>query len=201
MARRKGRSRRFLWLIALVIVIPAIVGGTIYYQYVSGISSAQGNLPGGFFRPGMGQGPMFAGGQEQAQEPGGLVAVAPGGELLPTPPVTGTATELPKNVATQIVGDLNVTITLSPYPPVSFQKGDFDVLLTDTKGQPIADATVTLNLTMPGMWMPPNQPQAQYVGDGKYHASAFYTMRGLWQIEVIITHGGQKQSAFFDVWI
>jgi hypothetical protein len=37
------------------------------------------------------------------------------------------------------------------------------------------------------------------VAEGKYHASGYFTMRGLWRIEVIITHGSQKQSVFFEV--
>jgi len=73
------------------------------------------------------------------------------------------------------------------------------VTLADDKGQPVTDAKVSLDLTMPAMWMPPSKPDAQHVGNGKYHASAFYTMRGLWRIEVIITRGSEKQSAFFDV--
>ena len=46
---------------------------------------------------------------------------------------------------------------------------------------------------------PPNQPALDFVADGKYSATGQFTMRGWWRIEVIITRGGQTQSAFFDV--
>lgn len=129
---------------------------------------------------------------------GGLVAVTAEGKTIPAP---GDASPLPANTAMQKIGDLNVTLALAPYPPASFQKGAFDITLRDDKGQAISDAAIALDLTMPGMWMPPSKPNAQNVGDGKYHAEGFWTMRGLWRIEVIITRGGEKQSAFFDVWL
>ena len=130
--------------------------------------------------------------------PGGLVAVTADGKTIPAP---SDAPQLPANTATQKVGNLNVTLALSPYPPTSFQNGNFDITLTDDKGQAITDAQINLDLTMPGMWMPPSKPNAQALGNGKYRASAFWTMRGLWQIEVIIQRGSARQSAFFAVWL
>ncbi len=129
---------------------------------------------------------------------GGLVAVSADGKTI-TP--AADAPKLPENTAAQKVGDMNVTLALSPYPPVSFQKGQFDVTLTDAQGQAITDAQIAIDLTMPGMPMPPSKPEAQHLGNGKYQASAFWTMRGLWRMEVIINRGGQTQSAFFDVWL
>lgn len=108
---------------------------------------------------------------------------------------------LPVNAAMQIIGNTNVMLALSPYPPASFQKGNFLVTLTDSEGQAITDAKVSLDLTMPAMRMPTNKPQATHAGDGKYTASAMWTMRGQWRIEVILVRSGVKQSAFFDVWL
>jgi len=129
---------------------------------------------------------------------GGLVAVTADGKMIPAP---SDAPKLPENTAAQKVGNLNVTLAISPFPPGSFQNGSFDITLIDDKGQAVTDAQISLDLTMPGMWMPPSKPNAQAIGTGKYHATAFWTMRGLWQIEIIITRGNQKQSAFFDVWL
>ena len=129
------------------------------------------------------------------QTTGGLVAVSADGKTLPKDG------NLPDNTAAQKVGNLNVTIAISPYPPASFQQGAFDITLADAEGKAITDAKVSLDLTMPAMWMPPSKPDAQHVGSGKYRASARWTMRGQWRIEVIITRGGEKQSAFFDVWL
>ncbi len=131
------------------------------------------------------------------QTTGGLVAVSPDGKALPV----DSTNKLPDNTVAQKIGNLNVLLALAPYPPTGFSKSDFDVTLTDDKGQPVTDAKVSLNLTMPAMWMPTNTPSAQHVGNGRYHATGLFTMRGLWRIEVIIDRGGAKQSAFFDVWL
>lgn len=166
---------------------------------------AQGFGPG--FGPGRlgGRGPMMSGTPivpEGYTPPsggsGGLFAVTADGKTIPA---SSDAPKLPVNTATQKVGNLNVTLAISPYPPASFQNGSFDITLTDDTGQAVTDAQISLDMTMPGMWMPPSKPSAQAVGSGKYHAAAFWTMRGLWRIEVIIQRGSSKQSAFFDVWL
>jgi hypothetical protein len=126
---------------------------------------------------------------------GGLVAVSADGQ-----PITADSNSpLPENTAAQKIGDLTITLALSPYPPVGFQNGSFDVTLTDGQGQAITDATITLDLTMPAMPMPQNTVVAQHTSDGLYHGTGRFTMRGLWRIEVIVERGGQKQSVFFDV--
>ncbi len=131
---------------------------------------------------------------------GGLVAVSSDGETI-SPPTNSAATELPENTAAQQAGDMNVSLALNPYPPVGFEPADFEVTLTDADGQVINDATVNLDLTMPGMWMPPNPLTLKSASDGKYSATGRFTMRGLWRIEVIITRGAETQSVFFDVWL
>jgi hypothetical protein len=136
---------------------------------------------------------MMGGGQT----PGGLTAVSPDGKALPV----DSTNKLPDNTAAQKVGNLNVSLALAPYPPSGFSRSDFDVTLTNDKGQAVTDAKVGLNLTMPAMWMPTNTPTAQHVGNGRYHATGLFTMRGLWRIEVIVDRTGARQSAFFDVWL
>ena len=129
-----------------------------------------------------------------------LVAVsADGAQISLSPEVTSITGELPKNTAAQKSGDLVVSLALNPYPPRAGQPSEFDVTLTDVNGQSIDNASISLNLTMPSMWMPPNQPDLQFVSDGKYHTTAPFTMRGAWRIEVVITRDGEKQSVFFDV--
>ncbi len=128
---------------------------------------------------------------------GRLIAVTPNGEALPV----DSDNKLPANTAAQKVGNLNVSLALSPFPPAGFSTSNFDVTLTDENGQPITDAKISLNLTMPTMWMPTNTPAAQHVGNGRYQATGRFTMRGLWRIEVKIDGGGSARSAFFDVWL
>jgi len=127
---------------------------------------------------------------------GGLVAITADGNTI-----SSDADGLPANTASQKVGDLNVTLALSPYPPMGWQPGTFDVTLTDQSGQPVTDARVSLDLTMPGMWMPPNSLQAQSAGSEAFHADGRFTMRGLWRIEVIVERAGHKESAYFGVWL
>ena len=141
-----------------------------------------------------GRGPGLMGGGGQAG--GGLTAVSSDGTPIPIP--AGSA-KLPKNTAMQKVGNLNVTLALSPYPPVGFQQASYDVTLTDENGKAVSDASVMLDLTMPDMPMPSNQVEAKYTDNGLYKGTGRFTMRGLWRIVVIIQRGGEKISAYFDV--
>ncbi len=95
-------------------------------------------------------------------------------------------------------GNLNVAVTMNP-APAAFSTTNFNITITDEKGAAVSDAKVSLDLTMPSMWMPANKPQAQLLGDGKYQAVGRFTMRGGWRIDVIIERGGVKQNAYFDI--
>jgi len=95
-------------------------------------------------------------------------------------------------------GNLNVTLVMTP-PPAAFSTTMFDITITDERGAAVSDAKVSLDLTMPSMWMPQNKPQAQSLGNGKYQAVGRFTMRGGWRIEIIIERGGQKSSTYFDL--
>ena len=142
---------------------------------------------------GHGSGPgMMSGGKAV----GGLTAVSLAGTPIPLP---ADSPRLPENTAMQKVGNLNVSLALSPYPPAGFQPAKFDVTLKDEKGQVISDASILLDLTMPEMPMPSNKVEAKYTANGLYQGTGRFTMRGWWRIEVIIQRGGEKLSAFFDV--
>jgi hypothetical protein len=127
---------------------------------------------------------------------GNLHAVTADGTPVPAPASAG---QVPENTAVQESGGLVVSLAMNPYPPSGSKSTDFNVTLADLSGQPVPDTTISLDLTMPGMWMPPNQLNMVAGDAGNYQASGYFTMRGLWRIEVIITRGGQKQSVFFDV--
>lgn len=95
-------------------------------------------------------------------------------------------------------GNLNVTLSMNPQP-AAFSSTTFEITITDEKGAAVSDANVSLDLSMPSMFMPSNKPQAQSLGNGKYQASGRFTMRGGWRINVIIDRGGQKQTVYFDI--
>jgi hypothetical protein len=113
--------------------------------------------------------------------------------LMPAP-----ATNRSTNRMTSKAGNLNVALVMTP-APAAFSTTTFDIAITDEKGAPVSDAIVSLDLTMPSMYMPANRPRAQALGDGKYRATGRFTMRGGWQIAVIIERAGQKQTAFFQL--
>ncbi|MCX6080294.1 MAG: FixH family protein [Chloroflexi bacterium] len=127
---------------------------------------------------------------------GGLVAVSKDGSPVSVPTGSGA---LPENTAIQQAGGLLVSLSISPYPPSAGQSSQFGVKVTDTAGQPVSDAAISLDLTMPSMWMPPNQLTMEPISNGDYQAAGRFTMRGMWRIEVIIMRGTEKTSAFFDV--
>ncbi len=136
-------------------------------------------------------------GAESQRPAGGLTAVSANGAPLPAP---ASAEKLPENTAAQESGGLYISLGMTPYPPSSGGDTNFVVTLKDASGQPVTDATISLDLTMPSMWMPPNQLDlVAGSAAGTYQASGYFTMRGMWRIEALITRGGQKQSVFFDV--
>lgn len=104
----------------------------------------------------------------------------------------------PANAKTARAGNLEVTLVMTP-PPAAFSATTFDITVSDEKGAAVSDAQVSLDLTMPSMWMPTNKPQAQSLGNGRYQATGRFTMRGGWRIAVIVDRAGQKQTAYFDI--
>jgi len=71
--------------------------------------------------------------------------------------------------------------------------------LTGPGGETIKGAQVFYDLTMPGMVMPPNQPQAREEGQGVYLAKATFTMAGEWRVEATVSYGKQMATFAFDL--
>jgi hypothetical protein len=132
---------------------------------------------------------------------GGLVAVDSKGTPIPIPAAQATAAKMNENTAFQQSGGYLVSLKLDPYPPTISIPSDFEVTLADAQGQTIAGATVSVDLTMPGMYMPPNKIDLSPANAGIYRGSGRFTMRGPWRLEVIITISDQTHSVFFDVWL
>ncbi|MCI0478754.1 MAG: FixH family protein [Anaerolineales bacterium] len=174
--------------IALATIVLLIIAGVAFAAYSMGQAQAANNSA--TYGPGRGMGRGMMGNQNS--QPGGFAA----------PNQTAPASETSfANGSTQKDGNWNVTLTLTPYPPVSFQQTTFDIAITDEKGNAVSDAKVSLDLTMPSMWMPSNKPPAQALSSGKYQAIGRFTMRGDWQIAVIVERGSEKQTAYFKLWL
>lgn len=158
-------------------------------------------LAAGAFALGQRRASMMHGGSGSSANVGQpLTAVSADGKAISlAADVEKIAGTLGDGSAAQKVGDMVVVFTVSPYPATMRQPTEFSVTLKDASGKAINDANIALDLTMPEMWMPPNKPALNFVADGKYSATGQFTMRGWWRVEVIITRGGQTQSAFFDL--
>ncbi len=176
-----------LILSGILIVIVGLIGAVVWLPRFMNMRLASGQQSPGF-------GPRM---MNSGHAPGGLVAVSSDGKALPV----DTSSELPENTAAQKVGSMNVSLALSPYPPVVIKETNFDITLTDEQGQAITDATIQFDLSMPAMPMPSNTFEAQHTGNGLYHATGRFTMGDWWRIKVVIQRGAEKQSVFFDVWI
>jgi hypothetical protein len=133
--------------------------------------------------------------------PGNLVAVNAQGTPIEVPQGVRTAQLRNPGVALQQSEDMIVQIRLDPYPPTMSGSSTFEIILRNTSGTDITNATISLYLTMPGMWMPPNMLDLESQGDGRYVSTGHFTMRGMWRMEVTITLDGKIQSVFFNVWL
>ncbi len=202
-------------LILGVVLLATGIGGVValsVWSFVSANATAtppgagsSWNAPTMLGRGMLGRGMMGGNTQPPGFAPPAAATATPPAANAPAPQDNATLTPQPNarasaaNSATQKAGNWNVTLALTPYPPVSFQTATFDMTLTDANGEPITDAQVGLDLTMPSMWMPSNKPQAKSLGAGRYQATGRFTMRGAWQIAVIIQRGAEKQIAYFQL--
>lgn len=125
-----------------------------------------------------------------------VIALVVGVSLIVVGLMPSTSSPIPAGGITAKAGNLSVRLAMNP-APAAFSATTFDIAITDEKGAPVSDAQVSLDLTMPSMFMPANKPLAQSLGGGKYRATGRFTMRGGWQIAVIVERGGQKQTAIF----
>jgi hypothetical protein len=84
-----------------------------------------------------------------------------------------------------------------PVKPAPMEETALDLTLRDSQGRPVVGATVKLDLTMPGMSMPPNRPQMMEMGNGVYTAKVLFTMPGKWEVRAIVERGGDSESFVF----
>jgi len=95
---------------------------------------------------------------------------------------------------------VKVDLDISPKPVSPMKELVFSVSLSDGNG-PVTDATVLVDLTMPGMTMGINRPALVHSGDGKYVGKGVLPecMHGgrVWRAEVRIAQGEKTSSAAF----
>ncbi len=99
----------------------------------------------------------------------------------------------------QTIGDLTVTLRVSPYPPLPMRQAEFSISIADAQGRPVIGAQVSCDMTMPAMAMPPNRPQAVEQSPGLYTTPVMFTMAGDWEAHIEVlqkdgTSGGFRFS-------
>jgi len=103
--------------------------------------------------------------------------------------------------ATSATGRAQLAITLKTQPdPPKAGDNQFEVTLADTTGQPIADAQVSLQLSMPAMPtmnMPAmrSEVKLQPAGGGVYRGTGEILTAGRWDVTVAIDRSGQRAGA------
>ena len=91
-------------------------------------------------------------------------------------------------------GGASVTLTTTPNP-LGLGQNRFDVLVKDARGNPVADADVSLSLVMPA---DPKTNHAEMrtdgklnnVGGGRYNGVAVVGMAGTWNVGITATKNG-----------
>jgi hypothetical protein len=92
-------------------------------------------------------------------------------------------------LAERLSGGGNVTLSFATAPLLTMTEIPFTVELTGDTGVVFSDASVRLQLTMPAMPMPPNNPKALWQDDA-YHGTAIFTMAGVWEAKMLIQRPG-----------
>jgi hypothetical protein len=95
---------------------------------------------------------------------------------------------------------MSIEFDVQPKPVKPLSKLQFMVTLTD-KGKALTNASVGLDLTMPGMYMGKNAPVMKHISKGRYEGSGVITRcmsgRKTWRADVTVENGGAKETAGF----
>ncbi len=105
-------------------------------------------------------------------------------------------------VQTTQAGPYHLTFQVNPNPPVASHPATISVqVVSSASQQPITNAHVMLISNMEAMDMGIDQVEAQSQGNGIYLTNVQFAMSGPWQVQVIISLPGEKQTvnATFEV--
>lgn len=100
--------------------------------------------------------------------------------------------------ATDTRDGVTAVFSTTPASPKAMEPVTASLTLTDANGRALEGATMTFDLTMPGMIMPPNQPEAVEKSPGLYSVDTTFTMSGNWRAAAIITRNDQTTLFNFD---
>lgn len=95
---------------------------------------------------------------------------------------------------------MKLSFDILPKPVKAMTALTFIVQL-ERRGKAVPDASVTLDLSMPGMHMGKNSPALQHVADGRYEGKGLITRcmsgRKTWQADIAVMREQQTRSASF----
>jgi len=92
-----------------------------------------------------------------------------------------------------------ITISLErPQQAELLKDYELFVTLKDDGGTAIDGATVFVEMSMPSMPMPPQQPIADGLGGGRYRLKNAFAMEGDWKVVVHASIAGKEHIATFD---
>jgi hypothetical protein len=97
----------------------------------------------------------------------------------------------------QIREGLKATFEIFPRPVRSMAEVSFAVLL-ERDGVPVDDAAISMDLTMPGMYMGENFFTLEYMGEGVYRKDGVLPRcpqgKKLWRAKVSVTRNGMAET-------
>lgn len=99
--------------------------------------------------------------------------------------MTVCATAAETRLTTNMADGGEAVIMFASSPLRTMTEIPFSIQLKESTGDVVKDAELTLDLTMPAMPMPANNPQAVWQ-DNAYRGTAIFTMAGAWQVNVEI---------------
>ena len=111
--------------------------------------------------------------------------------------VGATAAETP--IETVMADGGKAVIIFASSPLQAMTEIPFTIELMNNAGKMIKDAELALDLTMPFMPMPPNNPKAVWK-DNAYRGAAIFTMAGAWQVNVEVNRTeAETEKIIFDI--
>jgi hypothetical protein len=109
------------------------------------------------------------------------------------------ATAADTSIETNMADGGKAVITFTSNPLQAMTEIPFTIELKNNSGETIKDANLALDLTMPFMPMPPNNPKATWQ-DNAYRGTAIFTMAGAWQVNVEVDRSGvDSEKIVFDI--
>jgi len=113
----------------------------------------------------------------------------------------GTTCDIHKGSCIKETGDgMMVEFDVQPKPVSAMSELTFIVNLTQG-GLPLSDASVVLDLSMPGMFMGKNQPVMKHAKNGRYEGKGVIVKcasgRKIWRADITIGHGAKNAIASF----